>query len=507
MFKLTRILLASISVMVLLGSSVSASAGGGGDGLRLGLRPLAILAAGLTHAWHSFHGVADSNIDARSVAVDADGNVYMAGSSDKEWGEPLREYSGNSDIVVMKLNAQGAYQWHTYYGAAPNTGSDGNDEAAGIAVDSTGNVYVTGYSDRGWNGDGNTAPLTDHGGDAEYMFILKLNGSGAYQWHTFFQPGRPEAIDVDGNDVYVAGTPAATWETPLHAYTGGNNLVVLKFNNAGAYQWHAYYGNDESTPEAGTAYGVIGDSAHNAVYVTGQSPVNWLGDGDTAPLHAFSGGPGYSTDIVVLKLNGAGVYQWHTFYGVAEATDVGRGIAVDNSGNLYIAGQSLGTWGTPLHAYTSESDIVALKLNSAGAYQWHTFYGSGGYDNGAGVAVDGDGNVFVAGTSAAAWPGDGDAQPAHPYSESLTDIVVLKLNASGAFQRHTFYGASSSDDTGKGIALSDDGVFVTGVSVASWAGDGGVPPIHPHSGNATGDTFILKLSNRVYGLYMPLVLR
>ncbi len=508
MFKFTRVLLASICLMVWLGSAASASTGGGGDGLR----PLATQAVGLTHAWHSFHGVAESLVDSRSVAVDADGNVYVAGYSDKTWGVPLHAYSGDYDILIMKLNAQGAYQWHTYYGAAHDTGEDGDDEGFGIALDSAGNVYVTGYSDKTWQGDGDAAPLNAHGGDSEYMVLLSLNASGAYRWHTFFQPGRATAIDVNGSDVYVAGIPAWNWadETPIHAFpAGGSSLAALKFNDGGVYQWHTYYGTGENLTEPTIAYGIVGDAAHDAVYVTGQAADNWPGgDGSTPPLHAFSGGPSYSVDLVVLKLNSAGAYQWHTFYGAAEYTDVGRGVAVDGDGNPLVAGQSYASWDTPRHVYNSAGDIAVLKLNSAGAYQWHTFYGSSGYDNGAGIAVDESGNAYIAGTSSSGWLGDGDVQPAHPYSETLTDIVVLKLNASGAFQRHTFYGAGGADDTGMGVALGPgDSVFVTGLSVATWQGDGGLDPFHPHSGNSTGDAFILKLSDRIFGLYMPLILR
>ncbi|MBN2001804.1 MAG: SBBP repeat-containing protein [Anaerolineae bacterium] len=513
MFKFTRVLLVSVWLLVLLSSAVSVSGAGAGDDSGQ-WRALMAQPVGLTHAWHTFYGVADSNVNARSVAVDAQGNVYIAGYSNKTWGEPLHDYSGDNDLMVIKLNAQGAYQWHVFYGAAPDSGNDGNDEAAGIAVDSAGNLYVTGYSDRTWQGDGDTDPLNAHGGDADYMFILSLGADGAYRWHTFFQPGRPEAIDVDDSGVYVAGIPSGSWaeHAPLRAFPdGGNNLVALKFNDDGLYQWHTYYGSNQNTPDPTTAFGIVSDAAHNAVYVTGQAPDNWPGgDGSVVPpLHAFSGGDGVSTDIVVVKLNGAGAYQWHTFYGAADVSDLGRDIAVDGAGNLYVAGLSAASWDMPLHAYNAERDITVLKLDGAGAHQWHTFYGSGTYDDGAGIALDGSGNVYVAGTSGAMWLGDGGAEPAHPYAEeSLADIVVVKLNANGAFQRHTFYGGGDAHDSGMDVALGlDASVFVTGLSAITWQGDGNAAPLHPHSGNLTGDPYVLKLSDRVYGIYLPLILR
>jgi len=180
--------------------------------------------------------------------------------------------------------------------------------------------------------------------------------------------------------------------------------VVLKLDNSGIYQWHTYYGAGAgAADEAG--YGIAAAANGSAVYITGSAPGTWLGDGNTAPLHAFSGGAGFSIDIMALKLSNSGVYQWHTFYGGGEYDDIGRGIAVDGSGNPYITGYSYITWGTPLHAHHKEKDIAVLKLNANGAHQWHTFYGSDSNDIGAGIAVDGSGNAYITGVSAATWQG------------------------------------------------------------------------------------------------------
>ncbi len=155
-------------------------------------------------------------------------------------------------------------------------------------------------------------------------------------------------------------------------------------------------------------------------------------------------------------------YQWHTFYGSGN-DDYGRAIALDSTGNVYVAGTSTASWlgdrnTAPKHAHGGGKDLVVLKLNDKGVYQWHTFYGSAGNDEGQGLAVDGSGNVFVTGSSNAYWPGDKSKAPLHSYSGG-SDLVVLKLNSAGAYQWHTFYGSTGSDE-GRGLAVETDGEYL-----------------------------------------------
>jgi hypothetical protein len=151
-----------------------------------------------------------------------------------------------------------------------------------------------------------------------------------------------------------------------------------------------------------------------------RSAPNW-----GSPLNAHSGASNF--DIFVLKLDNSGSYQWHTFYGGTRVTgnddDEGLGIALDGNGNLYVTGHSEATWGTPINTHSGLQDIFVLKLNGSGAYQWHTFYGSANSDYGGAIAVDGSDNVYVTGYSMATW-----GSPLHPYSgEGGADIVVLKM--------------------------------------------------------------------------------
>jgi hypothetical protein len=447
------------------------------------------------YQWHTCHGTG-SNDWGIAVAVDGNGDVYVTGRSEAAWQgdsgqSPLHSHSGDGDLVVVKLDSNGVYQWHTFYGSSTL------DEGWGITIDANGDVYVTGFSYGTWQADGGAAPLHAHSGGSD-LVVLKLDSSGAYQWHTFY-PGQGRGITVDSSgDVYVTGISYGTWqgdgeESPLHGYNGDEDLVVLKLDSAGIYQWHTFYGSYRTDYGKAIAIDFSGD-----VYITGYSWVTWSGNGDVEPLHAHSG----YFDLVVLKLNSAGIYQWHTFYG-SSAFDEGRSITIDGSEDVYVTGASYGAWqgdngAHPLHSFNASSlsgysDLVVLKLDGSGVYQWHTFYGSIYSESGSRIAVDGRGDATIIGGGQATWQGDGGASPLHSHSRFPNDdLVVLKLDNSGGYRWHTFYGADSSHQV-NGAIDSNGNVYATGWSEATWLEDG-TPPLHAYDEGE--DLVVIKLAGR-----------
>lgn len=464
-------------------------------------------AANYGYQWHTFYGSTFSHVNGYGIAIDGSGNIYLACESHgTDWQgdgntDPLKHYVSGADIVVIKLDRNGHYLWHTFYGS---TSSEG---AYAIAVDSGNNVYVAGYSMASWLGDGGIAPIHAFSGPRDIV-VLKLNSAGAYQWHTFYGSNDPDegySIAVEDNSVYVSGISARSWPgdgeaAPIHAHSAGYNpdLVVLKLDNDGAYQWHTFYGlSDQQDAGLGIAAGESND-----VYITGESWASWQGDLDTDPKHAFGG----YKDLFVLKLNGAGAYQWHTFYGSGD-WDGGYGIAT-KSGKVYVTGISYATWQGdsntgPLHGYSGNIDLLALKLLDSGAYQWHTFWGGGGYDNGRGIALSADEDIYIAGDSTSSWSGGANQNPLHPFS-GVADLLAMKLDANGWYQWHTFYGSNSQYDTGKSVAVGAQGdAFVAGYGMAGWQGDGGFCPIHSFSGDE--DALAVNIGV-TYKNYLPLLL-
>ena len=116
------------------------------------------------------------------------------------------------------------------------------------------------------------------------------------------------------------------------------------------------------------------------------------------PVNAHAG----AYDAFSAKLDSSGVMQWNTFMG-SSSNDYGYGIATDSSGNMYVAGYSYGTWGTPVNAYTGSSDAFSAKLASSGVMQWNTFLGSSSDDYGYAIALDNSGNVYMAGYGSYSW--------------------------------------------------------------------------------------------------------
>lgn len=473
----------------------------------------------LKYSWHTFLGSSTSIDGGLNLGTDPDGNIYLVGISTEEWlgpsgQEPLHA-AGGSNIVIVKLDKHGTYQWHTYYGSPSSNG------VWGIAVDGNGDVYITGYSMESWDGPQSQPPL--HAFDGFWnLFVLKLNKDGAYQWHTFYgnsvDVGNGIALDGKGG-IYIAGKSYTSWlgdgnAAPLYPFffnpLENYNMLVLKLNTAGAYQWHAFFGAGETD----IAWEVEADSA-GGIYVAGTSG-DWKLDSGPSPKHQHSG----DSDIMVLKLNEDGAYQWHTFYG-NEGGDEGLDLSVDDRRNVYLSGASAATWmgdgdTPPLHPFSGgEWDITSLSLSEDGEYRWHTFYGSSEGQSweeaGHGVTATGDGLVIIVGHSSLTWDGDYGTSPVTPFHGAV-DTFLLVLDSTGAYQQHRFYGQPAgavypNNEPNRDICTDNQGSAIsTGSAPTNWLGDGEALPLNPHSEGNNYDIEVIKLA-RLNRIFLPAVTR
>ena len=381
------------------------------------------------YLWHTFYG---SNFNWGSkVALDHEGNIYVSGqSSFIPWNGPAGESprhapDGDFPAFVLKLNPDGVYQWHTFYGSG--TGF----ERPTIAVNQEGDLYLAGYSTAPWNGPAGESPKIPFSTDgSDNIFFLKLSTDGEYEWHMFYpRDDIPSiAVDHEGNLFALLCTPAPfLWPFPETL-----DLLFLKINPEGDILWLRQHG---------PAYGMCGNygadivlDPNGNIYALGDAACSWNGPEGQAPLHAQSD----IFNIFVLKLDPQGEYVWHTFYGatrtqmdVDEAQVTSANIALDNHGRIYITGRSPTPWNgpdgqSPLNDPDGAGGFFVLCLDEFGEYHWHAFYDGESYTVSNDLDVDPDGNVSAIGTSDATWHGPDGKPPLHKYSGKI-DIFVLKL--------------------------------------------------------------------------------
>ncbi len=380
------------------------------------------------------------------VAIDSFGNVLVTGSSSGA------DY--NNDYATIKYDPSGTKQWVAYF----NGPGPGYDEATAVEADRFGNVYVTGGS-ADWGSSGLNS-LTD-------FVTIKYDSSGTMLWYARYDgPAHsndyPWAMTTDASgNVYVTGSS----EGP-----SGPDYATVKYNALGFQEWVARYSGPGGSVDYPHAIQV--DDAGN-VYVTGyggdgcmtikyssSGAVEWkahldgcIGEGlviDTSGnVYVAGGQPGNVEDFLTVKYNAAGVRQWMARYdGPGANTDEAHAIGLDDAGNVYVTGPSVG----PNLAFNA----ATIKYSPAGVEQWvRRFGGDNTYSFQ--IVVDGPDKVYVGGYSNA-------PTPAFNYN-----FMLVKYDTAGAHEWTRYYdGGGNSTDYSMGLAVDKLGnVHITGESEGS----------------------------------------
>jgi uncharacterized delta-60 repeat protein len=304
-----------------------------------------------------YNGPGNGSDAANAIAVDSSGNIYVTGASAGK--------STGQDYATVKYSSAGKQLWVKRYTAPGN----GDDCADAIAMDRSGNIYVTGYS-------------KGSGTDEDYATV-KYSSAGKELWVKRYNgPGNGEdfanAIAVDGSEnICVTGRSARSG--------ADDDFATIKYSSAGKELWLKRYNGPKNGNDHPLAIAVDGSGN---IYVTGYS---WAGE-------IWESGTG--NDYATIKYSSAGKQLWVKRYdGPGNREDYARAIAVDGSGNIYVTGSSTGS------DFESDiSDYVTIKYSGAGVQLWLDRYdGPGGWgenDDGANaIAVDKSGNVYVTGYS------------------------------------------------------------------------------------------------------------
>ena len=367
--------------------------------------------------WATYYGGAGGEgfgIGGKTIAIDKQNNIFMlAGTTSTTSIATLGShqssfYGGLQDAFLVKFNSLGIRQWGTY------CGGNKNEVPEACTVDTTGNVFIVGYT----NSDTATSMIsagahqTMYGGGtiAGDAFIVKFNTAGIRQWGTYYggisdDYGWGTTTDLNGN-VYlcgISGSSPSIITTPgaYQTYIGPFMLSYLvKFNSFGTRIWGTYYGG----VRGGGATNCATDLSNN-VYLSGDT-FDSLGD-TIATLGAcqqtFGGG---LSDGFLTKFNSNGQRLWGTFYG-GNSEDRAFSCAVDNNKNVYICGltnsvcldtiASLGSYQYTIGGGGSYDAFIA-KFDSLGNRKWGTYYGGDQSETGNGCSISKQGHIYMAGT-------------------------------------------------------------------------------------------------------------
>jgi hypothetical protein len=387
--------------------------------------------------------------EAFAIAVDATGNVYVAGqtaSPDFPAHTGTVSTVGGFDAFVTKLNASGSSLVFTTL-----IGGGGNDVALGIAVSSTA-AYIGGITTSSAISFPSTVTLGPGGGQDSFVaslnsttgtavYVTRIGGTGS-------DSGNAIAVDSTGNAYLVGETDSTNYPTtasPIQDQNAGtDDAFISKINPTGTgLIYSTYLGGSQGD----LATGIALDSSNNAYVagITGSSNFpTTTGAFQTAQKGTFDNG--FVTEI---KADGSATI-YSTYLGGSAGNDP-YGIALDSAGEAYVTGSTSSTdFPTINPAQTSNAgglDVFVTKFNSTGsALLFSTYYGGTLDDTATGIALDSFGDVYVTGrTASSTYPVSGT--PFQGTISGSSDAFVTELSNTGFVVYSSFLGGTGNENS------------------------------------------------------------
>jgi len=364
------------------------------------------------------------------VAVDGSGNIIIGGAT--QGAMPGLTLGGTWDAYAMKFSPAGTGLWTIEFTDTLSLG------ALTVAVDGSGNVILAGHS-------GGTIPGQTNAGYDD-AWVRKLTPAGTELWTHEFGSPEPDwafgvAADGSGNIILAGGA-----EGPLPGQTsaGLQDAWVRKYSPAGVELWTSQFG----TPALDRAWAVAVDGNGN-ILVVGHT------EGGTFPGQTSAG----LDDCFVRKLSPACTVLWTRQFG-SPAQDRATAVTTDGAGNVIVAGYTYGPM--PGQTYSGSADAFVTKFSPEGAALWTSQFGTTVSDEALGAAVDGKGNIFVAGWTEGALRGQTNA--------GGDDAFVREFSASGAELWTSEFGTPESELV-TGVAADGSGnIFVSGETYGAFPG-------------------------------------
>jgi hypothetical protein len=403
----------------------------------------------------------------------------------------------------------GSAIWATYLNGT------GTDAGYSVAIDSSNNVYITGYYLSTSivtlkNASGNTQvdssvtlPPSTPSSTNQALFLVKYNSSGIVQWATFLNGtsndiGYSIAID-SSNNVYITGQYASSASVTLKNASGNGQvdssitlpiatlaILIMKYNSSGIAQWATYL--DGNSSDIGNSIAI--DSSDN-LYITGQyrsSAITTLRNvsGNTQVNSSITLPVTTLVSLVLIKYNSSGIAQWATILD-GSSIDAGYSVAIDSLNNIYVTGNysSSGivtlknvSGNTQVNSSitlpaTTNSALVLMKYNSNGIAQWATYLDGSNSDIGYSIDIDSSDNLYITGqysssASVTLKNASGNTQIDSSITLPLSAvqaIFLMKYNSSGIAQWATYLDRSATSRSIKIDSL--DNLYITGYYVST----------------------------------------
>jgi uncharacterized delta-60 repeat protein len=333
---------------------------------------------------------------ASDMVLDSSNNIYISGYTNSSG-------AGDLDMVLVKYNSIGEQQWNKTWG-----GSD-RDSGMAVALDSSNNIYITGYTD-------------SFGSGSLDMVLVKYNSLGEQQWNKTWggislDMGSSVVLDSSDN-IYLAGRTS-------NFGAGDMDMVIVKYNSLGEQQWNKTWGGSDED----SGIEMVVDPFDN-IYLVGWTT-------------SFGAG---KNDMVLVKYNNLGEQLWNTTWGGTNH-DLGYSIGLDSLNNVYITGAANFPLFNPFNPMIS--DIGLVKYNSSGSQQWSTTWGGSDEDSGNGIAINPSDNIYLGGITKSSGAGG-------------KDMVIVKYNNLGEQQLNTTWGGSEDEIVTEIKFDSSNNIYITG---------------------------------------------
>ncbi len=437
-----------------------------------------------------------------SIASDPNGNIILSGRTlSMNFPTSTPYQAGNAggayDAFVLKLDPDGLGLVYSTY-----LGGTGGDEGYNVAVDFNGNAYLIGYTT---STDFPTASPFQavHGGGVYDAFLTKINASGSALTYSTYLGGSGSDFGYDialdaGGSAYVVGRTASTNFPTSSPIQGSNGGGYDVFLTKFTATGSALaYSTYIGGSNNDQASSIVLDATNNA-YVAGQTrSVNFP---TVAPYQAAIAG---GADAFVTKVNASGsALAYSSYLGGGTGDDLGFGVAVDGDGNMYVMGNTASTdfpTVSPLQAANGGGyDVFLTKFTAAGsALTYSTYIGGSSTDFGYGFVIDENQNAFVAGFTNSTNFPTASAYQA-TYGGGPDDAFIMHLDATGSALAYSTFLGGSGDDIANNLIIDLSGnVYVTG-----YTGSTNFPTANAFQGARAGgnDAYITQLTEHTVDL-------